>query len=284
MNYSEPDTPVWSLSRRRMYEFCPRSAVMYYREMPAGMKPDADALHQRIAAAGRTVPDAKFIRQFMLTVMRKQFYSTTASAAGLLASAMAEFDALIDRILLGTEFKIPMSLTGRTIGFTDGRQSLAKRFESALLAVIRSGCWEQLMEIPFAKRRKIPEVLSVRSNETLCLASPLCSAIHDGRLCMIELRSGELFDAEDEISLIHHLYTVNVSGNPAGSVRSLVIDYRGGRIREFGNPDGFVNAMRRIEADTEAWQDFCRRNPGDIPVNRKNCANCIFSEICNHAF
>ena len=83
MIFSESAPDIWSLSRKYRRSFCPRSAILRYREAPRAREEDASEIAVRAYACGKKISDSKFLREIMLGVLRREFYAGETDPARL---------------------------------------------------------------------------------------------------------------------------------------------------------------------------------------------------------
>ena len=283
MEFFEFSPAVWSLSRRLRREFCPRAAIMHYREAPAAAKMAAGEemppLLRKICSGRRMISDGKFIRELLLHTMQKEFY-TGETDPGILGADLADaFDVEFEKIIFGRSSRTLATLNG-SIDIESKRQELLRELKECVSALISGREWENLLHIPVESRRTLPKVLDLYINDLRCFATPLCAFNHRGKLWIVELRSGEFSGCENETALIHAFYALNYCGRNPDMVESFILDYRSGQMRHFGVNNDISAALRKISAEAGRWAQLAPLALVDIPGNKENCPRCVFAGVC----
>ena len=278
MIYSDAAPHIWSLSRKFRRNFCPRSAILRYREAPAVKNGEYSADGDRIYACSKRISDSKFLREILLGVMQQEFYTGETDAELLTGAVMETFFNEYRNLIWGKSSRQLLSLCGRELDFEEKGRELEHRMY-AFLANIRPH-WEKLLTVPPEARKTIARVLDLQISEYRCFGSPLCAYFESGKLCFVELRGGDFIGSEAETALLHCFYAMNHCGCEPDKVGSLVLDHQNGTFRTFFSGSDLSEAIRAVKNELAAWEELWQQRWQNIPGNEANCPYCAFAPLC----
>lgn len=277
MIFSESAPDIWSLSRKYRRSFCPRSAILRYREAPRAREEDASEIAVRAYACGKKISDSKFLREIMLGVLRREFYAGETDPARLDGVVSEAFHLEYRKLIYGRSDRQLFSLC-REPDF-EGKCRELEHLLTTYLNNIRPH-WAQLLAVPPEARRSIVRVLDLNISRWRCFGSPLCAYFECGKLCFVELRGGDFSGDEPETAMLHRVYALNFCSRDPGSVESMVLDYHNGTMRIFNSGNDISRAVKSVKDELARWEELWEMDYRDIPGNEVNCPRCVFAEIC----
>jgi len=271
---------IWSLSRKIRHRFCPLAAVLHYREARLGFDPGADEHCRRINQLHRIIPEQKYLRQLLMAVMRESFYRGNCDPESLYVLALAKCEQDFRQMVFGNAPQI-------TAGLFYHRQSVAELRQQLKDELFRQCCtlgdaWAELLSIPHSRRRFIASPLHLNINDLECYASPLLAYSEQGKLRIVELRSGNIAFTAPEILVMHRFYALNVSGRSPETVVSCQLDPERGTLEELAMDFDISEVLRRMTADAGAHRENMLTGLEHIPANSGNCGQCVFVSYCRN--
>ncbi len=271
---------IWSLSRKLRRRWCPRAAVIHYREAYHGYHPDADAGCRDLNFLHRIVPLNKYIRQLLLAVMRESFYRNSTAPETLTVMALEKWEYDFRRMVFGNA-PLLLDLIHRN---GNDFSALKKEVKETLIQrceQLACGAWKELLAVPPLRRRFIASPLKLNINELCCYASPLLAYSDQGTLRIVELREGSI-GAHPEILLMHRFYALNVSGRSPAAVISCQLDPADGSFRQFDTGDSCYEILQSMNREAAAHQAELQLPLTEVPVNNINCPRCVFDRYCRN--
>ena len=269
---------VWSLSRKLRRRFCPRAAVLHYREARRGFDPDASETDRRINRLHRIVPESKYLRQLLLRIMREIFYRGGDDPDTLYPLALARCESDFRRMVFGDAPLVIDAVYRHESGVTALRTALRDSLYRQCRA-LSGGAWRELLEIPVSRRRFLASPLCLRINELACYASPLLAYSDRGKLYWVELRGGTLAE-HPEVMLMHRYYALNRSGRTPEALASCQLDPETGDFRGVDRDFDVSATLRLMSAEAAAHREEMTRPAAEIPANFGNCERCVFVSYC----
>lgn len=278
MTSTETYRPAWSVSRKARLEFCPRSAVMHYREAPEAMKDTASPRQKAINMIHRNISDERFLREILLRTMQSHFTGGNKDAGILQAEVLRNFEREFSKMIMGNSPYFLYSLQDRNASPESKRRELSLKLQNYSQA-LSAGAWQSLLKIPVQYRKRISGILKINVNELVCLTTVLCAFTNNGRLWIVELRNGDFSAYERELCMIHRSYAMDINWMP-DKVDSFVLDYATGQMYKFDWDNDISAAIQKISDDISRWHDIYQLPLEKIPENKSNCPHCGFADIC----
>ncbi len=279
----------WSLSRKSLFDFCPRAYFYHYYGSTGGFEQFSDV--EQLYQLKKLLSLDLWINSICTEVMRDFFYENPENF-NITRAAKRRFNQGARSLSLREWRDDPQQLNifESYYGVTEINALLeqgAKLLEQYLESLFQSGLITYLEEIPYLHRKILSFPTSTNIGEIKVWCSPALVWQEDGLLKFLTLNNGHAKKLRSRhTAVIHKILAFNNLRIKPERVATLNFDLTTGETSVL--PDGEINVSELIshvkDSSSEMLSLLSDKNAvleNNFQKNTANCVKCRFQKYCN---